>query len=452
VATLFVSSGGSNTSPYDTWAKAATSLQTALTAATAGDTVVIQYNEVPSGDAALSADTTYTFPNGIWLVSASNDGGSSYTLTAMGTGNFIGHSSSNRSITFDTGSTNKAKVFVYGITWRISGSVTDNFRIGNSVGNGGAIEFEDCYFWQGNTSSGCAILFTYPNCHVTLVGCTIRSGATGQAIVSASILEMVGCTLSSAGSAPTNLFGGVSGGGNGAVIRATGCDFSHATSNLVADSTTTGGVAVYLERCKLGSGVSPMAAQTAAQSKNIELWLFDCHAGDTHMQFGYYNGLGSLTLDTGIYFTSGAAALSWKVVTTSYCNSRAPFKTPFVPIYHTGTSAITPYFEILRDGSATAYKDSEVWAEFSAKDNSGFTQASIKTDRVALATFVSGGAGSDQANGAGLGSWTGEGGTAWSGKIDSGSSFTPAEVGYLQGRMNFGVASATIYMDPEIRT
>ena len=53
MALLFVASGVSNTSPYETWAKAATSLQTALTAATAGDVVVIQRNAVPSGDKEL---------------------------------------------------------------------------------------------------------------------------------------------------------------------------------------------------------------------------------------------------------------------------------------------------------------------------------------------------------------------------------------------------------------
>jgi hypothetical protein len=48
MADYFVASGGTNTAPYDTWEKAATSLQTALTAATTnGDRVIIQYNGVP---------------------------------------------------------------------------------------------------------------------------------------------------------------------------------------------------------------------------------------------------------------------------------------------------------------------------------------------------------------------------------------------------------------------
>ena len=57
-----------------------------------------------------------------------------------------------------------------------------------------------------------------------------------------------------------------------------------------------------------------------------------------------------------------------------------------------------------------------------------------------------------QANGAGLGSWTGENATAWSGKIDSGSAVTPAEVGALRGRICVAATSATVYIDPQIRT
>jgi hypothetical protein len=58
-----------------------------------------------------------------------------------------------------------------------------------------------------------------------------------------------------------------------------------------------------------------------------------------------------------------------------------PFVTPWVDWYNTGTSAITPFFEILRDGSTTAFTDQEVWAEFSEKDVSGFTLATLSRDR-----------------------------------------------------------------------
>ena len=116
MTTYFVASGGSNTSPYDTWAKAATSLQTALTAATsAGDIVVVQCNAVPSGDAELSADTTYTVAGDVFVVSASNDGGSAWTPSWMGTGSWIGNSTTNRSITLAGADTSS---YWYGVTFR----------------------------------------------------------------------------------------------------------------------------------------------------------------------------------------------------------------------------------------------------------------------------------------------------------------------------------------------
>ncbi|MEY5097882.1 MAG: hypothetical protein RJA36_601, partial [Pseudomonadota bacterium] len=204
MATLFVASGGSNTSPYDTWAKAATSLQTALTAATAGDTVVIQYDGVPSTDSSLSVDTTYTFPNGIWLVSASNDGGSSYTPTVMGTSNYIGHSSSNRSITLSPGS-NKSKVHIYGVTFRTAGSTADSILIGTASNVGGMFVLESCYLWHGNTSTSSRIAVQVA-AHAQLVDCTLRFGSTSQWFEVGGHTEMVNCTVTSAGSIPSSLF------------------------------------------------------------------------------------------------------------------------------------------------------------------------------------------------------------------------------------------------------
>lgn len=447
MATYFVASGGSNTSPYDTWAKAATSLATALGAATAvGDVVVIQYNGVPSTDAEVGADTTYNIYNGIAIISASNDGGSAYTPTVMGTANWIGNSTTNRSINLNFGSL-RSKIFVYGLTLRTSGSTADSIVINsNSSGPNGPVVFEECYFWEGNTNSSGVIAARGPAAEVRFLKCTFRFGATGQGLQLDAKTELIECTLSSSGSTPTNLLSSPVTYGAGALFSA--CDLSLVTNTLVP--AVSNSYRAIFDRCKLGSGVVVLAAQSTLLGLS-EVWVLDCHSGDTHMEFGYYNGLGSLTKDSAIYFTSGAAAASWKLVTTSYASRFAPFVTPWVDFYNTGTSAITPYFEILRDGSTTAYKDHEIWAEFTAKTVSGFTTATFHGDRASVANYLSAG-GSDQAAGAGLGSWTGESGTAWSGKIDSGSSFTPAEVGYLRGRMVFGVASATIYMDPEIRT
>lgn len=446
MATYFVSSAGSNTSPYDTWAKAATSLATALLmATTAGDIVVIQYDGVPSGDSALSADTTYTISDGVWIVSASNDGGSSYTLTPMGDSNYIGHSSSNRSITL--GASNGSKIGVWGLTLRVSGATTDNIRLGSAIGNYNTITLVNCYLWQANTSGA---IVGQNGAYVKLIDCTLRFGSTSNYVDIVGQVELINCTLSNAGTCPSYLFA-ATGGGSG---RAIGCDFSFLTTGVLNDTSggTSRAATLTLDRCTLGSGVTVLGAMATSKSPRPDVYVLDCHSGDTHMQFGYHNALGSLTLDSAIYFTSNPIAVSWKVVTTSVCTAKTPFETPWIDKYNDTLSSITPYFEVLRDGSATAWKDSEVWAEFNAKTTSGSTLASVYDDRVADASHYTGVAGSDQATGAGAGSWTGEGGTIWSGKCDSGSAFTPAEVGYIRGRLVFGVPSETIYIDPVIHT
>jgi hypothetical protein len=130
-----------------------------------------------------------------------------------------------------------------------------------------------------------------------------------------------------------------------------------------------------MERCKIGAGVTILASQTTNPTNGSpHVYLFDCHSGDTHGIFGFYSAMGQVTSDTGIYYTTGAAAQSWKIVTTSLATRMNPFVTPWVDWYNTGTSAITPYFEILRDGSTTAFTDQEVWAR---RNSGGYIQLAI---------------------------------------------------------------------------
>jgi len=446
MATYFVASGGSNTAPYETWAKAATSLQTALTAANAeGDIVVIQYNAVPTGDAELAADTTYSFGNHVSLISASNDGGSAYTPTVMGTANWIGNSTTFRSVTL---AATNFRCYVYGVTLRVSGATTDNINF--AAGDGCHFVEEDCYYWLGSTASGSAIsaYIQDQNLYAKLINPTFRFGAVAQVLRISAKVEIEGGSVSSAGTIPTGgliQFGQTDPGGG--YLSWEGGDLSAMGSNaLVGNSVLLASTAVFT-RCKLGTGFTVLATQTNTNKSSVEAFLFDCAVGDTHGFFGYYDAMGSVVSDTGIYYTTGAAGQSWKIVTTENCNYHAPFQTPTIDLYHTGTSSITPYLEILRDGSAAAFQNDEVWGEFSAKTTSGFVTSTRYTDAKALTA-----AAADQADGAGLGSWTGEAGTAWSGKVDSGSAFTPAEAGHIRARVSVGEPSITVYVDPQIRT
>lgn len=197
-----------------------------------------------------------------------------------------------------------------------------------------------------------------------------------------------------------------------------------------------------------------MAAQTPANRGSAEVFMFNCHSGDSHYAFGHYDGLGSTIIETGIYANDGASPdggttrTSWKIVTNSGASFYTPYRSPWFDKYHSGTSAITPYFEILRDGSATAFNDDEVWGEFSIQATTGSVLPVFKDDRMTpLGTPAA------QTNSSKTASdWTGENATAWFGKIAAPSATTPAEVGYLRARCVVGKASTTVYLDPTIRT
>lgn len=437
MANIFVSSTGSNTSPYETWAKATTDFATALAATTTGGNIVVDVTNPP---ADIGATTTWTFVADCNVIASTNSGTSTITPTPMGTSAWLGNGSTSYGITL----AGAFQVYIYGITFRIAGASSVSLSINNT--NGGHFELENCYLWQGTTHASAAVFLGSGSSNVRtytkLKNSTIRFGAA-QGIGLAGKVEIEGGGISSAGSQASTLFR--SGNSQNSDYLIFGFDASYCVVALVASMTTCASTYKFIQ-CKIPASVAILATQAAGDKSGGSAWVLDCSNGDTHGLFGYYDAFGSVVSDSSIYFTTGNAAQSWKIITTANCTFTTPFVTPWIQLYNTGTSAITPYFEILRDGSSTAYQNDEVWGEFSAKITSGSTLASLSSDRMAIA-----GSPANQDAGAGLGSWTGEGGTAWSGKIDSGSSLTPAEVGHLRGRVVVGEPGITVYIDPQVR-
>lgn len=418
-------------------------LTAALAAATsAGDVILYHY----TGQENLAADTTFTFgADNISLISVDMD--ASDVPTEMGTGGWIGHSSLNRSITMSAPSSRS--VFIWGITLRTAGTTVDN--IVAAFSDGAHFRYENAHLWQGNTGGLLSLGNSADsNLYARYVNCTFTLSNVGQSLNVGGRTVIEGGAL--VGSAITNIFAASVIDGNACDVQVFGLDCSAAssTANLLGNMATYP-VTLRMYGCKLPSSFSMLATQTHLNASSGEVFIHDCAAGDTHGMFGHANALGSTLSDTGIYYTSGAAGQSWKVESTASASIFSPYVTPWISLYHTGTSSITPRLEILRDGSTTAYKDNAVWAEFTAKTTAGTVMPTSYTDRQALADIIAGTTGADLATGAGLGSWTGESGTAWSGKADSGSAFTPAEVGHIRGSICVGAASTVVYVDPQIR-
>jgi hypothetical protein len=448
MADYFVSGLGSDDNSGVDWlnAKATFSGVVAL-ANVSGDRVIVDAVTPP---ADIAVNTTWVLLANISVVASTNSGTATVTPTVMGTSAWLGGSSGGVLNAFNlTVQLSAFKVYMYGLTFRNAGGSNVSITFANS--DGAHLEMENCYIWQGALGFTGRISFgsgtSGVNSFVSLKNTTLRFGGnTGMSV--AGGFEMDGGSVDPAGGIPSVLIR-TANNSPGPSFR--GVDLSAIVGTLI-DSQSGSTATIKFTQCKLNSGVTVMAAQTPANKSSARVWVLDCSSTDTHGLFGYYDAFGSVVSDTGIYYTAGPAGQSWKITTTADCSFQTPFVTPWIGQYNATLSAMTPRFEILRDGSATAYTDAQVWSEWSAKTTSGSTQASFFSDRQALVDWAAGTAGAAQAAGAGLGAWTGESATAWSGKVDTGAAITPAEEGDIAGRIVVGAPSITVYADPFPRT
>ncbi len=440
MTTYYVNSGAAGANTGGSWTDAFLLFSSAVTAATvSGDIIKVQYTHQEE----LAADVSYLFLADITVVSVNKD--SSDALTSMGAGGWLGNSTTNRGVSF--GGADK-KVLMYGLTVRLSGASVEELILNGSAG--AQFEYQECYFWISNTITGTRLRVGISGTNGSFTrfkDCVFRFGAVGQALDSAGQIEFIGGYVSSAGAVPTSFIRGPTVSLPMSSIRFVGFDTSSvAIGYLVTDSQQKS--IVVFDRCKFHASTVPMFTQsTNPTAASPEVTLIDCSSGDVHGTYGFYNALGSITTDSGVFLTAGPAAVSWKIVTTANANYNAPFVTPSISLYNTDLSAITPYFEVLRDGSTTALTDEDIWPEYFAKTTSGTPMASYYASRMPLL-----GTPANHAAGAGAGAWTGEGGTVWSGIITSGAAFTPAEVGDITGRICVGIPSTTIFVEPYIRT
>jgi hypothetical protein len=431
--------GGDGTGGADNtnWAQAYQTVAAALAAASAGDLVLVH----KTSQEEHGVDTSITIVAGVWVVCVDKDAGEA--LATMGTGGWIGNSTTSRNL--EIGGTGGG---FKGVTLRTAGGTSKNFFLNKS--DGGHIEYEDCYFWAGNNSAAAAPRFSSQvdvQGYSRVINPTFRFGSTGHSIIAGGRLEVIGGSISSDGSAVTTLVQpSQTGDATGFTGTFRGFDASSAssTATLVGNSNIVPATVTF-DRCPLPASYTMLATQSHLNSSSAEVFVLDCASGDIHGVFGYANPLGSIITDTAIRRTSGAAGMSWRIDTTANASTTTPFITPW--IHQSGIalgSAITPRLEIALDGSTTPLTNAQVWSEWLAKTTSGSVIATHYSDRCALLA-----AAANQAAGAGTGAWSGLSGTAWSGKLDTGAAITLAEAGDVSGRIGVATPSITLYADPQ---
>jgi hypothetical protein len=429
MANLYVTSTGSNTAPYETWAKAATTLGTAVSAASAGDTIFAhQETEV------IATSTTYTLLAGVNVI-GSNDTANAPPQTA-GIRTIDGSATGNVTITINGNGS------LVGLTLK-SGTSTANVVISSTADD--EITAENCTFdiSAANATSG-GILIGRNNVISSAAlktrGCSFVWGGTGQGFAIYGPCESVNDDFSAGATHPATLFEIVS---TAARVSIYGGDLSDITGTIFEASPIT---AFYGEivNSKLGSGVTVYSPTTDGAG---EVYVRDSNSGDTHYDLAHYTFQGSTTISTSIYLTSNNTGnRSWVVSSSANATFLKPYASPWINVPHTGTSAITPRLEILRDGSATPYTNGQVWGDFGAKTTASSTRATIVNDRRTIVAAAANQASSSL----GAGDWTGENATAWFGKLEPTSTITPAESGHIRARVVIDAASLTVYVHPEI--
>lgn len=431
MAILHVKAGSSNTAPYETWAKAATSMGTAVSAAGANDFI---YVDSTFSETGLSS-TTYAPAVGVQIISTNDTTNNTPTTYLAGasvatttTGAWIVNSGEWFGITFKAG----------------SGSSSSSISLGNL--DNSSPSFEDCTFQHVTTSANGVVNIgvastTVSNVFVHTKNCSFIWVATGQGFLLRGNWQDEGSNLDAGATHPAALIKTISFPSD---ITLNGSDLSANTGTYFPAGG--GNYVARLVECKLGVGATIQAALTVDGSG--EVWIYDCDSADNHYKFQHICYRGSTLAGVATYLTAGAtydgSTHFSLTITAANATFGSPYYSPWIDVYNAGTSAVTPYFEVNRSVSATAYTDGQVWAEFMVKTTSGSTRTTLSTDRRGpLAAAV------NQAAGIGNSAWTGLGGSSWSGKCDSGSSVTPAAIGYIRGRIVMAT-NDNIVVDPRI--
>lgn len=426
----YVDSHGSNTSPYDTWAKAATALATIHFIDVAGDTIYIAHDHAESS-AGPSYNWAGTVANPTKLICA-NTGAQPPTALAT-----TGEIASTVAIT----PTNTGCTYWYGLVLSsgVGAATTFNIRVGATTPG----IFENCTFFTASTGGNSEIGFDWANSQgaTRLKNCNFKFGAAGHTIFGGGSLVIDGGSILSGGTSPTNF---ISAGVFGTKTSVSGFDFTNASSSINLVNTADAG-SVTFSNCKLPSSWSGALCTTRPTSLG-RVALHNCDSSATNYRLWIVDAVGDITSETTLIRTGGAndgtTGLSWKMVTTADAKWNLPLITgEFVQWNGIVGSAITATVEILHD-SSTALKDNEVWLEMQYLGASGQPLGSFINDGVDILA-----AGSDQTTSSAT--WT-TSGMSNPNKQKLSVTFTPQMKGFIHAVVKMAKTSYTVYVDPKI--
>ena len=313
-----------------------------------------------------------------------------------------------------------------------TGANATGMVLGGSTGN----VFENCAFNKLSTSAANVTVGGGTGGDNEFRNCTFTFGNAGDLLsLGLGRGRFVGGALADSGTTPTTLLTN----GSTGTYRFRGVDLSGVTGTLAALGTAP--MDVYLESCRLGSGVTKQPSGSNFPI-NLRLYLHNCDSGATNTSEYENAAAGIVQTETSVVRTGGASngttPLSWLVTSGANTSYYQPLVTSEIVQWQdtTGNSK-TAAVELTTD---TALTNADCWLEIEHPGSASHPLASVVTTRAALlATPV--------ALTTSAATW---GGAAKTYKYKLSVAFTPQMKGPVKARVYVARASTTLYVEPLI--
>lgn len=439
MATIHVWNGGTNTSPYDTWAKAATILNTGLLAWATGDVVHVAKDHTEgTATITLSVVGNIAEPVPVYTVDRTTN------AYAVATATTLNASTSGADISIFGGAPNLGGIAFHGLVFNANDNISAN--------SDGYVRFYDCSFSTASSSANMSFGSVDSESFNCFDNCSFTETALNYFINVGSNLQFNGCTFSNT---PTSsgLFRAANA-ARGKWLTCTGCDFSGLDSGsiLVDFSTTSDSLfRVRMINCDVHNTVTISDDGQLQDGSYAELISTDSAGALYRYEKHHYRG--TITTQTGdLYRTNGYSdadgntSASHKIVPKSTLERATHIEGPMLTQYVSTTGAKT--IEVhAADTFTTAPNKNQLYIEVFYLNAAGETLYTLGTTRDAniLATT---------ALTTTTGEWT-DGGSALTHEYKMSGSFTVNQAGYigvrvvLEGDQTAETANA-LYYDPKL--
>jgi hypothetical protein len=376
----FVDDGGSSTAPFDTWAKAATSLS-ALdddVALAAGDTIYIGHNSIDQYEhAAHRTITGATSGIPISIISATQ--GSDPPTYAVGTANQIDTTEGAYDFTLSGG------FCLYGV----------QIAVGRRASLSGGGNYSMCHHRKCKiilpanehillSNTGTLCILEDITVDLSADGTTNRSGGVFPNNGTSSLFFR-NLSFINAGYRTGDIFLPHGSSGNWTI---SGCDFSGFTNGTACELVNVGniGAIVTMSNCLTAATWTP--ATSGSPNVPGRLTISNTGPADAPTYLYINDRFGILVSSSAIYRTGGATiegdATSWLIVTTANSSEHVPFYTPW--IYGTISSTGSKTFTCFITNDTSDFTDAQVWLEIEYLKDADEAIWTLATDQRATIT------------------------------------------------------------------